>query len=302
MSIFERGLICLMTATYLCACAPVPVAGRPTETSSETHRLQIGSIGVIAYPTDPEPALAVRTGSDETSATTKTALRTVEGGLLGGLAGALVGAYIAAGTVVGLLYVDKLIAAGASIGIVVGAAKGAAKSEEHGAVNVSAPTEPFDKIGEVDIRTLRSIAPTNPNEKLRSAVVDAAFRSGLDGVTETTAAIPSEIQDANSSQPLNPDAESDALLEVRVVSVELIGSYGSVDLTLHIDATMRIVDAATSHEIYRGDVLTYEDGPRDSSEWNADAGRMIKEGIENASRILGQRIVDKLPTITKDEY
>lgn len=293
MSIFNRSLICMVIAAYLCACAtttPVPVV-------SEAQRGRMGTVGVVAL---------VESGSQHSD----------RGRWEGAVQGAAVGAlvllfldYVACGVAVASANPSsycanplELALGGAVLGAVIGGLPSAPVGNRGKTENSVMVTDylqllnaaPEDKRGETEAR-LRAIfeAEAELQGKLRFVVVDTANRAGVHGVTEITAATPT-VAGSNVDHRQFLDTKVDTILEVGLVSVSFTGNYG-VDpkLMLHADAVARLVDARTNAELYKHS-FTYESKPKKASEWNADGARLIKEEIESAYRSLGQSIVNEI--------
>lgn len=286
MSIINRSLICAVIAAYLCACAttPVPVV-------SEAQRGRMGTVDVVALVSEPQ--------SDR-------------GRWAGATAGALSGAYV--GALLGVVACEVAMFSGPGsycafpepilVGAVLGALVGQAtqdgkrgKTETQGVVTDYLQllnAAPEDKKVETEVRLRAIFEPEAELQgKLRYAVVDAAARSGVQGVTEITAGMPT-VAGKGVDQRQLPDAKVNTLLEVGLVSVSFNGRGGAdPELTLHADAFARLVDARTNTEFFRH-AFTYESGPKKFSEWNADGARLIKEETESAYRSLGQSIVDEI--------
>lgn len=286
MSIIKRGLIFVVIAAHLCACAttPVPVV-------SEAQRGQMGTVGVVALVSEPQ--------SDK-------------GRWAGATAGALTGAYL--GAVFGYVACTVAILSGpgsycafpepilvgAGLGALVGqAAQSGQRGKTENRVIVTDYLQllnaaPEDKKGETETRLRAIFEPgAELQGKLRYAVVDAATRSGVQGVTEIPGGTPT-VGGQGVDHRQFPDANVDTLLEVGLVSISFIGNYGvDPELLLHAVAVVRLVDAKTKVELYKHS-FTYESKSKKASEWNADEARLINEEIENAYRSLGQSIVDDI--------
>lgn len=294
MTIIKRGLICVVIAAHLCACAPVvPVV----PVVSEAQRGRMGTVGVVALASAPQGDLAVRTRGHGAGA--------AQGALDGAEVGAALGFVACAVAIISLspssyCAFPEPVLVGAILGAVVGQA---APEDKRGKIEARAVVDyvqlldatPEDKRGETEAR-LRAIfeAEAELQGKLRFAVVDTAARAGVQGVTEITAGTPTVVgQDVDHRQL--PEAKVDTILEVGLVSVRFISRGGAdPELALHVGAVARLMDARTKAELFRGDAFTYEAKPRKFSEWNADESRLIKEEIESAYRSLGQSIVDEI--------
>lgn len=270
MSLIERVLIYVVTIAYLSACATPPVP-----TVSEAQRSRMGTVGVISLASAPQGELA--------------------GGIRGTGAGA------AAGAAAGAVYGAPLLAAGLSLCGVPGLGvfcivylSTFAGGVTYGAAVGAAQAVPEDKAGEIEATLRAVLAEAVQQAMLRSAVVDAAARAGVQGVTEMPAAMVTVVGQTVDYRQLS-DVKVDTVLEVGVVSVGLIGRGGADPaLTLRIGAVARLVDAGTNAELFRGHAFTHAAGPRKFSEWGADGARLLKEDLERAHGTIGRSIVDEI--------
>lgn len=193
MTIINRSLICVVIAAYLCACAPVvPVV----PVVSESQRGRMGTVGVVALTSEPQADFI---------------------GPRGGRAGAAQGAGEAASGAIkgvgspylrpeaGILYII-LLPVIVPVAAIVGAVNGGAKAV------------PEDKANEIEARLRTTLAETDPQGKLRFAVVDGATRAGVHGVTEITSNIPTVAGHGADYQQLTAQ-KVDTILEVGLVSI-----------------------------------------------------------------------------------
>ncbi len=269
MSIIERVLIYVVIAAQLSACATPPVP-----TVSEAQRGRMGTVGVISLASAPQGELAVGTRG------------TGAGAAEGAVAGAVVGSPV-------LQYAWFCGVPGAGV-ICVPVLLLFAGSVTHGAVVGGAQAVPEDKAGEIEATLRTVLAEAVQQAKLRSAVVDAAARAGVRGVTEMPADTVAVVGQTVDYRQLS-DAKVDTVLEVGVLSVALIGRGGAdPSLTLRIGAVARLVDARSNAELFRGHAFTHESGPRNFSEWGANGARLLKEELDRASGTIGRSMVDEI--------
>lgn len=267
MSIIKRGLIWVIIAAHLCACAPVV----PVDSFvSEAQRGQMGSVGVVALVSAPQSDFV---------------------GPRGRGAGAAQGAGEAAsGAIKGVG--DPMMSPEARILYIILLPVIVPVAAIGGAVSGGAQAVPGDNAGEIEVRLRAILAEADPQGKLRSSVIDAATQAGVHGVTEITANIPTVAGQGVDYRQL-PAPKVDTILEVGLVFVSFFSHGGADAIKLHVGAFARLVNARTNAELYRH-TFRYNTEPKKFSEWNADWARLIKEETENAYRSLGQSIVDEI--------
>lgn len=274
MSIFKRGLIHVVIAAHLCACAPVPIASMSHSFVSDAQRDQMGSVEVVALASTPQGVLDVGTRGRVAGAVHEAGQGAAAGGgavLMHGCGGS------EAGCLFSIILLPVFIVGGAVIGAIDG--------------GMHAVPEDNAKMIEAQLRT--DLAEADQQGKFRIAVLDASARAGVQNVIEIPASTSTVVgQDVNYRQL--PDAKVDTILEVGILSVSFIGRGGAdPELSLHFKAVARLVDEKTNAELYKH-VFDYSSGPRKFSEWNADQANLIKKEFEIAYRSLGQTIVDDI--------
>jgi hypothetical protein len=269
MSIIERVLIYVVIAAHLSACAT-----RPVPTVSEAQRDRMGAVGVISLASAPQGELVVGTRG------------TGAGAAQGAAAGAVVGSQV-------LPYAWFCGVPGAGV-ICVPVLLLFAGTVTYGAAVGGAQAVPEDKAGEIEATLRAVLAEVMQQAKLRSAVVDAAARAGVRGVTEMPAGTVAVVGQTVDYRQLS-DPKVDTVLEVGLVSVGLVGRGGADPaLMLRIGAVARLVDARSNAELFRGHAFTHESGPRKFSEWGADGARLLKEDLERAYGSIGRSMVDEI--------
>ena len=272
MSLVERVLIYVVTIAHLSACATPPVP-----TVSEAQRSQMGTVGVISLASATQGELAAMPGGSRAGAGF--------GAATGAAASVAPFASLMCGpAAMGCLLLLPMALAGGAIGGLVGAEFGPAQ------------TVPGSKAGEIEAQLRAVLAEVGPQGKLRFAVVDAAARAGVQGVTEITAGTTTLAGQVVDYRQL-PDAKVDRILEVGVVSVGMIfigGGEADPLLTLRVGAVARLVDARNSVELFRSHAFTHATGPRRFSEWGANGARLLKEALERACGSIGQSMMDEI--------
>jgi len=270
MSIIERVLIYVVIAAHLSACATPPVP-----TVSEAQRGRMGTVGVISLASVPLGELAVGTRGTGAGA--------AEGAAGGAVAGAplLAGALSFCGVpMLGVFCIAFLLPFAGTV--------------TYGAAVGGAQAVPEDKAGEIEATLRAVLAEVMQQAKLRSAVVDAAARAGVRGVTEMPAGTVAVVGQTVDYRQLS-DPKVDTVLEVGLVSVGLVGRGGADPaLMLRIGAVARLVDARSNAELFRGHAFTHESGPRKFSEWGADGARLLKEDLERVYGSIGRSMVDEI--------
>lgn len=269
MSLTERALVSVVAMAHLSACATPPVP-----TVSEAQRGRMGTVGVVSLATAPQGGLQAGTRGTGAGAT--------EGAAAGAVSGAQALPYTVYCGVPGagvicipmLLIFAGSVAYGASVG--------------------GAQAVPEDKAGEIEAKLRAVLAEAGEQGKLRSAVVGAAARAGVRGVTEMPAGTVAVVGQTVDYRQLS-DAKVDTVLEVGVVSAAFVGRGGADPaLALRVAAVARLVDARTNVEIYRGSAFTHATGPRNYTSWVADHARVLKEELDRAYHGLGRSIVDEV--------
>jgi hypothetical protein len=274
MSIIKRGLIHVVIAAHLCACAPVPVASKSHLFVSDAQRDRMGSVGVVALASTPQGVLDVGTRGRIAGAVHEAGQGAAAGGgavLMHGCGGGEMGCLFS------IILLPVFIVGGAVIGAVDGGM--------HAVPEVNAR-----KI-EAQLRT--NLAEADEQGNIRIAVMDASAQAGVQNVREIPVSIPTVVGQGADYRQL-PDAKVDTILEVGLLSVSFIGRGGAdPELSLNFKAVARLVDEKTNTELYKH-VFAYSSGPRKFSEWNADQANLIKEAFKIAYRSLGQTIVDEI--------
>lgn len=265
----ERVLICLAAMAQLAACATPPVP-----TVSEAQRARMGTVGVVSLATAPQGALQAGTRGTGAGA--------AEGAAAGAAQGAQFLPYAAFCGVpaAGVICIPALLIFGGSV--TYGASVGAAQAV------------PEDKAGEIEAKLRAVVAETGEQGKLVSAVVGAAARAGVKGVTEKPAGA-ATVTGEQIDFRAYLDAKVDTVLEVGVVSAAFVGRGGADPaLALRVASVARLVDVRTNAELYRGHAFTHVSGPRKYSEWSADGARLLKEDLERAYSSIGRLMVDEI--------
>jgi len=270
MTNFKRGMIYVVIAAYLCACAPVVPRVPVSTVVNEEQRGHLGRVGVVSLASVPQGKFVGPRGSGEGASQ----------GAGDAASGAMKGVgneYLSPGALILYVILLPVIVPVAAIS---------------GAVGGGVQAVPKDKADEIEARLREILAEANPQEELRVSVVDAATRVGIHDVSEITSDVPSLPGEGNDDRQL-PTPKVDSILEIGLVSVSFVGRGGPNAIAFHVGVIVRLLNARTNAEIYR-QAFTYDAGPRKFSEWNAEGARLIKEETESAYRTLGRSIVEEI--------
>ena len=272
MSKIKHLLSFVVIAMHLfgCATSPIPLV-------TEAQRERMGTVGVASLPSAPQSALDV--------------------GARGKVAGAGEGA--TAGAVKGLGELFRMSGSGdydATIILLPIAAIGGAI---YGAVVGAAQAVPEDKAKKIEACLKAVLGEAGHQGKLRTEVISAIARSGIQGVSEIPSCQSAAVgQDTDYRLCL--DRQVDTVLEVGLLSVALIGRGGEdPKLVLFVRAVARLVDAKTNAELYRSRFFTHATGTKRFSEWNADGARLLKESYELACQSLARSVVEEVFLIVR---
>lgn len=269
MSTLGRALVYTVSTVHLSGCAlPVP-------TVSEAQRSRMGTVGVVSVSTLPQTELVAGTRGTGAGAAKGAAVGAIEA------SPALADAAVVCGVPgVGAFCLAYLLIFAGSV--------------THGAVIGGTQAVSEDKATEIEARLRSILAEVGKQGNLTAAVVVAAARAGVKGVTEIPPGMHA-LDEQGTHRREATDPQVDKILEVRLVSVAFVGRGGADPaLVLRAGAIARLVDARTNTELFRGHAFTHVSAPRKFSEWAADGGELLKGELERAYASIGRLIVDEI--------
>jgi hypothetical protein len=258
MPVLAHFVVASVVLAVLVGCAqPPPRKVTRSATVSEALRSRLGVVGVTQL--DGVPCKADVGPTDR---------------LDGAMEGARVGGALSGAGVPGI----AIGTAAALVGSVAGAAR----------------VVPEETAREVETRLGRVCHHAGEKRLLQSELVQEAARTHVPNVQ----AIPTDVAVVRDETPdyrRLADRGIDTVLEIWVLRVDAVGRWGDdPELTLHMQAVARLLDARSNSVLYDGATFEYVSKPRKVSALNADRGRLFEIGVRDAHQAIAASIVDKI--------
>lgn len=271
-----RRLFLVVLLANVAACASIS----PLPIPSESQRSRYGTVGVVSVKSPPDAGFE--------GLPVGVARGAAGGAVAGAGVSALAGAYTAveAAAVSGVptslllpVILPPLAIAGAIVGSVAGVA-------------MALPAETAALI-EQDIK--QALLEAEPQTRLRRNIVAIVRREALPAVEGFAEASP-DAPGTTADHVALREAGIDTALEVGIMKVGLVGRRGGADLllSLHSEASVRLVNTETGDEIYSRTAFIATRPARTFPEWGANGAVLLREEIDALLLELARDIVDEI--------